>query len=377
MDPVVADVFATALRTVYGNASSVHSPGQTARHQLEQSRRIIAAQLGCSAPEVVFTSGGTESNNLAIFGCIRQSGREFKHVVMTSVEHPSVLQTRQLLEREGVPVTCLPVDCEGRISASDLKAAIRPETVLVSVMHANNETGILQPLSEVARIVADRRATGQEVFLHADGVQAFGKAPLDLSTVPLDFYSVSAHKVYGPKGIGALYVRKGTPLRGIQAGGNHERQRRAGTENVPAAMAFAKAVVLFQAAEIEQLRALRDRFEVRLREAIPAIRINSAGSERLPNTSNITFPGITGEAMVISLDMRGMAVSTGAACSSGSLEPSHVLLAMGRTQKEARSRFVLVRPLPNARRCRGSHRSGHATSSPLRSSSRMKERLVV
>lgn len=327
--PVAPEVTATlteALRDVWGNPSSTHAAGQKARKFLEASRQTVAATLYCSPAEVVFTSGGTESNNLAIKGLAHAKA----HVVTTAIEHPAVLETCRQLEREGATVTYIGVDRYGAVDPDEIAKAITPQTVLISVMHANNEVGTLQPLEAISVIVRNRRANGQQIYFHSDGVQAFGKTKTDIKELGVDLYSVSAHKLFAPKGTGALFVRKGVPLRAVQHGGRHERERRAGTENVPGAMAFARAVELCRQSDVSNLR---DRFESQLENA----QVNGAISNRLDNTSNITFPGVSGEAMVIALDMLGMAVSSGSACSSGSIEPSHVLLAMGLTRSEARS----------------------------------------
>ena len=316
---------ASALREVYGNASSIHRPGQLARQHLEKARRTIAEFLGASAAEVVFTSGGTEANNLAILGVVRGLAGDRKHVVTTGIEHPSVLECVRQLSHEDVDVSIVDPAAVGE--------SLREDTVLVSVMHANNETGAIQQVREVAKLVEERRRRGQTIYFHSDGVQAAGKIPVDVRELGVDLYSLSAHKLFAPKGVGALYVRKGTPLRGIQYGGRHERERRAGTENVPAAMAFARAVELCGAAETR----LRDDFENELAKRLPWIEVNGSENPRVPNTSSVLFRGITGEALVIALDLQNMAVSTGSACSSGSIEPSHVLLAMGRSREEARS----------------------------------------
>lgn len=329
--PEVADVFAAALREIAGNASSSHRAGQDARRHLEQARVSVAKALNCSAQELVFTSGGTEANNLAIFGVVRNAPQARKHVVTTALEHPAVLEPVRQLAREGCQVSFTGP------SAAEIGAAIRDDTVLVSVMHANNETGAIHPLPEIARLVRERRSAGQCIYLHSDGVQAFGKIATDLAALEVDFYSVSAHKIYGPKGIGALFVRSGTPLGAIQFGGRHERGRRPGTENVPAAMAFARACELLPRYPAHQLAVLRDRFEHHLLDTVDAIEINAYPGPRLPNTSSVIFHEVSGEALLIALDTAGFAVSTGSACSSGSIEPSHVLLAMGRSVAEARS----------------------------------------
>jgi cysteine desulfurase len=323
--PEAAETMAAALREVYGNASSIHRPGQFARQHLENARRSVARFLGASAPEIVFTSGGTEANNLAILGMVRGLPGDRKHIVTTAIEHPSVLECVRQLAREGVDVSV--------VEAAAIGESLREDTVLVSVMHANNETGAIQPVRAVANLVEERRRGGQAIYFHCDGVQAAGKIPVDVRELGVDLYSLSAHKLFAPKGVGALYVRKGTPLRGIQYGGRHERERRAGTENVPAAMAFARAVELCGGAEAQ----LRDDFENELTKRLPWIEVNGLQTPRVPNTSSVLFRGIAGEALVIALDLQNMAVSTGSACSSGSIEPSHVLLAMGRSREEARS----------------------------------------
>lgn len=324
-----------AVREVYGNPSSTHSAGQSARDRLEQARRTVANFISASAAQIVFTSGGTEANNLAILGIARSASHE-GHVITTAIEHPSVLESCRQLQREGIEVTFVPVDRGGMVDVEAVEASITRRTVLISVMHANNETGVVQPIAEIAHMVQERRALGQEIYLHSDGVQAVGKIDVDVQALGVDLYSMTAHKVFAPKGVGALFVRKTVPLRGIQLGGRHERERRAGTENVPGIVAFARALELCSGNK-ENVAHLRDYFETRLLERIPDIEINARGSLRLPNTSNILFRGISAEALVIALDMRGIAASTGSACSSGSIEPSHVLIAMGLTRDEAKS----------------------------------------
>lgn len=340
--PEVIETVVDALRHASGNASSIHADGQAAKHLLETARRQIAGALNANATEIVFTSGGTEADNLAVLGLVRQIRQARKHVITTSIEHPAVLESCRQLEREGVEVTYLPVSRSGTISASDVRSSIRPETVLVSIMHANNETGAVQPIREVADVIAEANQAEanlaqRSIFFHSDGVQAFGKLPVDVGALGVDLYSVSAHKCYAPKGIGALYVRKGVPISAIQFGGRHERGRRAGTENVAGAAAFGRAVQLIRTeAEAARLTELRDRFEQRLLDSLSDIEINGDPAARLPNTSNLYFGGVDGEALVIALDMKGFSVSTGAACSSGSIEASHVLLAMGKSPEAAR-----------------------------------------
>ncbi len=332
MDPDVAATVAQALTQTFGNPSSTHRAGQKARQELEKARRTVAQFTGASASEIVFTSGGTESNNLAIFGVVRAAAGRARHVITTTVEHPAVLEPCRQLEREGVSVSYAPVNADGVVSVAEIARLLTPETVLISVMHANNETGAMQPVAEIADLVKQRRCACQQIFLHSDGVQAAGKIPLRVSDLGVDLYSVSSHKLYAPKGCGALFVRKNTPLESVQFGGRHERGRRAGTENVVGAVGMARAMEL-----CGETGTVRDLFEGLLRAGIADVRINSVDAVRLPNTSSVLFRGVPAEALVIALDMRGMAVSTGSACSSGSVEPSHVLLAMGLSEEEAKS----------------------------------------
>ena len=331
----MAEALAAASRDIFGNASSIHAAGQLARQELEAARQSIAAFMQAQAAELVFTSGGTESNNLAILGLAR--ALPGKHVITTSIEHPSVLEPFRQLERDGFDVTYVRAPRDGVVDAEEIRRNLRDDTALVSIMHANNEIGTIQPIAEIAAILRARAAVGQKIYLHSDGVQAMGKIPIDMQEFGVDLYSISAHKIFGPKGAGALFVRKGTPLRGIQLGGRHERERRAGTENVPGAIAFAKAVELCERDASTELGRVRDHFERRVIETLDDVERNGATDRRLPNTSNLLFHGVSGESLVIALDMRGMAVSSGSACSSGSTEPSHVLLAMGRTRDEAKS----------------------------------------
>ncbi|HWF10679.1 MAG TPA: cysteine desulfurase family protein [Bryobacteraceae bacterium] len=337
---VLRDLTAT-LVDISGNASSIHHFGQAAKQRLEAARREIATRIGCDGREIVFTSGGTESDNLAIFGIIRRpeigaAARAKKHIITSTIEHPAVLNACAQLEREGAEVTWLPVGRDGIIQLGELKRALRPATVLITIMHANNETGALQPVREIAAMARASRA----VF-HSDGVQVAGRVPVNVREIGVDLYSISGHKFGAPKGIGALYVRKGTPLEPISFGGHHERDRRAGTENVPGASALGRAAGL--GCDWSGIAALRDRLESGILARVPGAAVNGSTEHRIPNTTNIRFEGIEGEAMVIALDLRGYAVSSGSACSSGAVEPSHVLLAMGLTPEEARSslRFSL------------------------------------
>jgi cysteine desulfurase len=362
IDPRVLSAFVEANENSFGNASSIHLEGQHARQCLDHARRSITARLteddsgtalglhsrSADPNSIVFTSGGTEANNLAILGLVRslmtRADAASKHVVTTNIEHPAVLEACRQLEHEGVAVTRVQAGAAGRVRAEDIGAAIRPETVLVSVMHANNETGVIQPLAEISALIRERRSGGQMVYFHSDGVQAFGKIAVNLKELGVDLYSISAHKAYAPKGIGALWVKKAVPLRAISFGGRHERERRAGTENVAGAVAFAAAANLLDDAERKRLAELRDLFEMRLVAMIPDVRVNGI-AKRLTNTSNLLFPGLSGESIVIALDLKGFAVSSGSACSSGSVEPSPALLAMGLSPEDARSsvRFSLGR----------------------------------
>ncbi len=343
VSPAVLEVLVPALLEVYGNASSIHQDGQAARQRLENARREVAALLACDPKEVVFVSGGTEADNLAILGTVRPHPGTKKHVVTTAIEHPAVLNPCRQLEIEGVEVTYVRVGSEGIVDPHEIRQALRPETVLISVMHANNELGVVQPIEEIAAIA---REAG--VLMHSDGVQAAGKIPADVKALGVDLYSISGHKLYAPKGIGALYVRGGTKLNPIQYGGRHERERRPGTENVPGAVALGRAASAAQeglAAESSRLHTLRNRLEDEILGRIPESGVNAGESPRTPNTTNIFFDGLEGEALVISLDLKGFAVSSGSACSSGAVEPSHVLLAIGLPRERARAslRFSLGR----------------------------------
>jgi cysteine desulfurase len=338
--PEVLETVVSCLGQTYGNASSIHHFGQAAKQRLEAARRQLAALIHASPTELVFTSGGTESDNMAVLGVARASSGP-RHVVTTAIEHPAVLAVCAQLEREGLGVTRVRVGSCGVVDPDDIGRALRPETVLVSVMHANNELGTVQPVAEIARIT---REAG--VPLHVDGVQALGKIPVDVKTLGVDLYSMSGHKLYAPKGVGALYIRKGTRVSAQTFGGHHERDRRPGTENVPGIAGFGAAAELAArslAAAGESTARLRDRLESAVLDCIPETGVNGARENRTPNTTNIYFEGIDGEALVIALDLRGFAVSTGSACSSGAVTPSHVLTAIGLSADRARAsiRFSL------------------------------------
>ena len=341
VSPAVLEVLVPALLEVYGNASSIHQHGQLAKQKLEIARRQVARLIGCDPKDLVFLSGGTEADNLAILGTVRANSAARKHVVTTTIEHPAVLNTCRQLEREGVDVSYVRTGSDGVVDPADVRRALRAETILISVMHANNELGTIQPIREIAALA---REAG--ILFHADGVQAAGKIPVDVKALGVDLYSISGHKFHAPKGIGALYVKHGTRLGPIQFGGRHERERRPGTENVPGAVALGQAAasaIENLATETARLAALRDRLEAGILDRLPACGVNAGRSPRTPNTTNIFFDGLEGEAMVISLDLKGFAVSSGSACSSGAVEPSHVLLAIGLSRERARAslRFSL------------------------------------
>lgn len=343
VDPRVLEAMLPYFGPEYGNASSLHRFGQDARQGVESARRQVAAQLGCDAKDVVFTSGGTEADNLAVFGTVRLAPGPSRHVVTTQIEHPAVLNACEQLEREGVEVTYLPVSGEGTVAPDDVRAAVRSDTVLITVMHANNELGTVQPIEEIASIA---REAG--VPLHTDGVQSFGKVPTRVEELGVDFFSLSAHKIYGPKGAGALYVRRGLQLAKVQYGGSHERDRRPGTENVPGIVGLGAAAELAGSdREDENARVgrLRDRFERELLSAVPDAHVHALNSPRLPTTSSVRFDHAESEPLLISLDLQGFAVSSGSACSSGAVKPSHVLTAIGLSRDQAKStlRFSLGR----------------------------------
>lgn len=398
VDPAVFDAMTPYFSAEFGNASSIHTPGQRARAAVETAREQVAALIGAKPQEIIFTSGGTESDNHAIFGSVAQallpvrleppinkpptrratnapaspsssltsstspaslsSASPARHIITTTIEHEAVLNTCQELERRGVTVTYLPVNKSGTVDPNTVRQAIktdRPQpfahgkgaatqqTQLITVMHANNELGTVQPLAEIGRIAKEHK-----IPFHTDAVQSAGKVPIDVNALNVDLLSLSAHKIYGPKGVGALYVRTGTRLQQLLYGGHHQRGFRPGTENVAAIVGFGKAADLARQSltdEAARISVLREQLERGLLERIPHTRVNGGNAPRTPNTTNIMFSGIEGEALVIALDLKGIACSVGAACSSGAVEPSHVLTAIGLSQEEAKSslRFSLGR----------------------------------
>jgi cysteine desulfurase len=332
--PLLPEVF-EAMKPYYlekfGNASSIHRFGQQARAAVESARQSVAELLHARPAEIVFTSGGTEADNLGIFGFARRGD----HVITSTIEHSAVLNSCRHLEETGCEVTCVGVNGRGEINPEDVRAALRPNTRLITVMMANNETGVLQPVEEIGRIAAEA-----EVFFHTDAVQAAGKVPVDVRKIGCDALSISGHKIHGPQGTGALFVKKGTLLQPMIYGGKHERQRRAGTENLPGIVGLGKAASISKRwldnSGADTMAAMRDRLESGLLSKVSEAGINGLGAPRTPNTTSIYFDGLEGEALVIALDLKGLAVSSGAACSSGAIEPSHVLLAMGLPRARAR-----------------------------------------
>ena len=343
VDPRVLEAMLPHYRDVYGNASSLHSFGQEARVGVEHARRQVAALLGCQDRDIVFTSGGTEADNLAIFGALRGIVGRSRHVITTQIEHPAVLNACQQLEREGVEASYIPAGPDGLVAPDDVRSALRPTTVLISVMHANNELGTLQPVREIGRIA---REAG--VLFHVDGVQSCGKVEVRVKDLHADFFSLSAHKMYGPKGVGALYVRRGVQVEKVQYGGRHERDRRPGTENVPGIVGLGASAELAGRdlqRETTRLAGLRDRLESRLLNSISGSHVHGALAPRVCNTTSIRFDNVESEPLLIALDLQGFAVSSGSACSSGAVEPSHVLTAIGLSREQAKStvRFSLGR----------------------------------
>jgi cysteine desulfurase len=343
VEPEVLDAMLPYFSAEFGNAASIHTPGQKARAAVETAREQVAALIGARPQEIVFTSGGTESDNHAIFGIVEAAGGHEKHVVTSAIEHEAVLNACQALEKRGARVTYLLTDREGQIDLEELRRSLRPETVLITIMHANNELGTVQPLEEIGRIAKEA-----DVYFHTDAVQSAGKISIDVNKLQVDLLSISGHKLYAPKGIGALYVRGGTRLRQLLYGGHHQRGFRPGTENVAGIVGLGKAAEIARkslAGDAQRISVLRDQLQQGLLQRVPQSRVNAGSAPRTPNTTNLVFPGVEGEALLIALDLKGLACSTGAACSSGAVEPSHVLTAIGLPPEEARAslRFSLGR----------------------------------
>ena len=332
LDPEVAKTVAECTDRCFGNPSSIHAPGNEARFTVESARRQVAQLLNCTARRIVFTGGGSEADNLAIKGVAFARRRIGNHLITTAIEHPAVFAACKWLEGQGFRVTTLPVNREGVVAARDLEAALSPDTILVSVMAANNETGALQPIAELAQVT--RR---QGALFHTDAVQAVGKIPIDVREWDVDLLTLSGHKIHGPKGVGALYIGQGVTLDPLIHGGKQEHGLRAGTENVPGIAGLGKAAELAsqRLPEMDRIRALRDRLEQGIRTIVPDATRNGPLEQRLPNTVNLTLPGMRGESVVLALDHLGVALSSGSACRAGAPEPSHALLAMGLSEAEA------------------------------------------
>ena len=333
--PVLPEVF-EAMRPFYleqfGNASSIHHYGQHARAAVEKARASVAALVNARPAEIVFTSGGTEADNLGIFGLVQRGD----HVITSTIEHSAVMNSCKRLEQMGCEVTYVPVGAQGEIYPGNVEMALRPNTRLISIMMANNETGVIQQVEEIGKIAQEA-----DVFFHTDAVQAAGKVPIDVQKIACDALSISGHKIHAPQGTGALYIKKGTLIQPQIYGGSHERQRRAGTENLPGIVGIGKAAEIskqwLESGGPAEMAAMRDRLQDAIVSSMEDVGVNGMGAARVPNTTNLWFDHIEGEALVIALDLKGLAVSSGAACSSGAIEPSHVLLAMGLPHQRARA----------------------------------------
>jgi len=339
IDKEVVAAMLPFLTEKFGNASSIHFFGQEARAAVDRARHQVAEIINSRPNEIIFTSGGTEANNLAIRGLVEANDKYGKHVITSQIEHPAVKNVCEDLEKRGYAVTYLPVYEDGIVKIEDVKNAIREDTILVSIMTANNEIGTIQPVEEIGRIIKQLRENGKKIWFHTDAVQAIGKMTVDVEEIGCDLLSLSAHKLYAPKGVGALYVRRGVRLRSQNLGGRQERERRGGTESVPHIVAMGKACELAQKNLNEtarHLKNLRDKFENSVAERVSDIEINGNREKRLSSISNISFRFVEGEGLLINLDLQGVAVSTGSACSSGSLEPSPIIRALGRNDEMAR-----------------------------------------
>jgi cysteine desulfurase len=328
VDKEVAELIRIYYTEKYGNPSSVHSFGREAKKGLEEARLQVATLIGAKPEEMTFTSGGTEADNLAILGTADARRSKGKHLIISAIEHHAVLETAEYLEKMGFELTILPVNAEGIVDVGSVEKALRPDTILVSIMHANNEVGSIQPIEEIGRIIKEH-----EAVFHVDAVQTLGKIPVNVEQLGVDLLTISAHKIYGPKGVGALYIRKGLRISSLLHGGGQEKKRRSGTENTPGIIGFGKACELAgqrMAEEAEKLKKLRDKLLKGIVERIEYVKVNGPlGDLRLPNNVNVSIKFVEGESLLLSLDMLGIAASSGSACTSGSLDPSHVLLAMG------------------------------------------------
>jgi len=331
--PEVAQIVMEYMTDKFGNPSSVHSFGREVKAALDKAREQVAALINAQAEEILFTSGGTESDNMAVLGAARTYAERGKHIITSAIEHHAVLYACQALEKEGFTVTYLPVDEMGLVSVDELQKAIRPETILISIMHVNNEVGTIQPIAEIGQIAAERG-----IIFHTDAVQSLGKIPLDVRAMNIDLLSGSGHKIYAPKGIGFLYVRKGVRIKNIMYGGSQERMKRPGTENLPGIVGLGLAAELAgqeREKEMSRLTRLRDKLISGIRERIPNVKLNGHPQQRVAINVNVSFDFVEGESILLTLDMKGIAASSGSACASGSLDPSHVLTAMGLSEESA------------------------------------------
>lgn len=327
VDPEVAELMMTYYTTKFGNPSSIHSFGREAKKALEDARQQVADLIGAKPEEITFTSGGTEADNMAIIGAALANKKKGNHIITSAIEHHAVLDTCHYLEKQGFKVTVLPVDEDGLVKAADLEQALTPETILVTLMHANNEVGSIQPIVEIGKLLK-----GRGIIFHTDAVQSLGKIPVNVDDLGVDLLTASAHKIYGPKGVGCLYIRKGTRIQALVHGGGQERKRRSGTENTPGIIGFGKACVLAgqrMEEDTKHLLKLRDKLMNGILDSIPDVKVNGHATQRIPNNVNVSIRYVEGESLLLSLDMQGIAASSGSACTSGSLDPSHVLLAMG------------------------------------------------
>ncbi|MEK7851851.1 MAG: cysteine desulfurase NifS [Deltaproteobacteria bacterium] len=341
--PAVADELCRSIRETFGNAGTLYSYGKEARMMVHDARELVASLIGAKREEIIFTSGGTESDNMAVRGAAYGNISKGKHIITSVFEHHAVLETCKALEKEGFEVSYVPVDEHGVVRLDELQKAIRPDTVIISIMHANNEVGTIQPIAEIGRIARERK-----VIFHTDAVQAFGKVKINVDEMDIDLLSASAHKLYGPKGIGALYIRKGIKIKPIMTGGHQERKLRPGTLNAPGIVGFgiaAKMAAIEMEGEGEKIKKLRDRLWDGIQAKIPHILRNGHQTQSLVNTLNVSFEFVEGESLILSLDDQGICVASGSACTSDSLEPSHVLLAMGLSPENAHGslRFSLGR----------------------------------